>query len=144
MAGGETEDKPSAFTVDSLSVHLISIMNERDRRYEQRFASQEQALSKQEDTITVRFATVNEFRAQLADQATRFMPRLEAEQRTQQNTDRISQLDRRLNEALGQVNSRLDLTAGRSSGFDKGWGYLVGAVGTALAIVAIVIALFQK
>jgi len=49
---GETEADISAWTVDSLRVHLIDIISEkddriaeRDRRYEQRFESQEKAIS---------------------------------------------------------------------------------------------------
>ena len=72
---------------ESLS-HLKEIMDERDRRYEDRFKAMdektslalnasEKAVSKAEMATEKRFDSVNEFRAQLKDQAATLMPREE-------------------------------------------------------------------
>ena len=98
------------WTIETLYTHLSSIMDERDRRYEQRFLAQEKAVDlalqrvdkefhehlqqvrdenrlalahqdkavlKQEQAMEKRFDAVNEFRAQLYDQAANFLPRNE-------------------------------------------------------------------
>lgn len=197
--GGETAKEPSGFTVDTIHQLVDAILAERDRRYEQRFQTQQQslevalaashavlvehdkryeqrfaaqeqatalalarvdkefhehlqqvrtethaaldaadkAITKSETATEKRFESVNEFRAQLADQATRFMPRLEAEQRIGQNGEKIDTLDKRLREDIALINSRLDRTQGQSSGIDKSWGWIVGAVGLLGALVAI-------
>lgn len=146
---------------------------EQDRRYEQRFAAQEnatalalarvdkefhehlaqvraetkaaldaadKAITKQEAATEKRFESVNEFRAQLADQATKFMPRLEAEQRIGQTSEKLSSFESRHNQDMRAISSRLDLTQGRSTGLDKAWAYIVAAVGVVGGIIAIVIA----
>jgi len=65
-------------------------------RYEQRFVAQERAIAKQEKAYDERFASTNEFRAQQSDVIARFMPRAEAEQRMNQNADRMVALERQL------------------------------------------------
>jgi len=84
-----------------LRTHIEMVLNERDRRYEDRFEGQEkavgaalqaakEAVQKAEVAAEKRFDAVNEFRAQLADQASTFMPRLEAENRIHQNAEKIA------------------------------------------------------
>lgn len=93
-------------------------------------ASAEKAVTKAEVAATVRFAAVNEFRAQLADQATTFMPRAEAEQRVAA-----------LAEKLDLLAARLDKTEGRSTGLSAGWVFLVGGVALISTIIGIFLAL---
>src|ERR1700722_14136608 len=70
--------------------HLRAIMDERDRRYEDRFkamdektslalTSSEKAVTKAELATEKRFDSVNEFRDTLRDQAATLMPRNESE-----------------------------------------------------------------
>jgi len=74
----------SGWTEETLFAYFQTLVNERDRRYEQRFTAQEQALDKSAKAIALasekaevaierRFESVNEFRAQLADQTVNFM-----------------------------------------------------------------------
>jgi hypothetical protein len=146
--GGETKSDPSGWTVDTLHALIEQrfaamdrTLQEMDRRYEQRFASQEKAIAEKDAATKDRFESVNEFRAQSLDQAARFMPRLEAEQRTQQNAERIDALERRHTTDIAQINSRLDLAAGRGIGVEKGWGYLIAAAGLVATVIAIIYAL---
>ncbi len=121
-----------------LKEYVEALMAERDRRVEQRFSDQERAVNaalaaaekavnKAEVAAEKRFEATNEFRAQLSDQATTFMPRREAEQQIDQ-----------LSERVGELWSRADLTQGRSGGINAGWAYLAGAVGVAGGIIALV------
>ncbi len=136
--GGETEASVSGWTVDTLRAHLTSAIEGNDRRYAAHFAAQEVAMSaalaaaekavlKAEMASERRFEAVNEFRAQLADQAATFIPRIEAEARIARNT-----------EDLTSLASRLDRYEGRSGGLSDSWGYLVGAAGIAGAVVALI------
>jgi len=54
--------------------------------------SAEKAAIKAETASDKRFESVNEFRAQLADQAQRFMPRTESEAATDRNTERVQEM----------------------------------------------------
>jgi hypothetical protein len=68
---------------------LERLLEERDRRYSERFEAQDaktaiamtasqEAIAKAERATEARFQGVNEFRATLSDQASTFIPRLEA------------------------------------------------------------------
>ena len=127
---GETEERPSGWTVDTLRILMLTCINyearlaeERDKRYEQRFQAQESA------TTYMRQVT-NEFRGQLADQQSTFITRTEALARAQSNAEKIDSLA-----------TRIDRNEGRSSGLGAGWGYLVGAVGLVGGLIAIFFAL---
>lgn len=99
----------------------------------------DKAIAKSEAATERRFESVNEFRAQLSDQASRFMPRAEAVQRADTNAERIVALEARMVENLALLTSRLDLNTGRSTGREDIWGFIVGAVGLVGAAVGILI-----
>lgn len=200
--GGETAKDPSGFTVDTIHQYIDAILSERDRRYEQRFQNQEQAIAaalaasqavliehdkryeqrfqgqennvglalsrvdkefhehiqqvrtetqaaleaaekaiaKAETATDKRFESVNEFRAQLADQAGRFMPRDESINRHDATADKISDLDRRQRADIALVNSRLDLAAGAGAGVDRSRQIIAWAIAAVLGLISIVIA----
>lgn len=109
--------------------HLKALIDERDRRYEQRFvdqatavsaalASAEKAVTKAEEASNKRFDAVNEFRGQLSDQASQFMTRAEGGALIDRNTKDIQEL-----------KDRVNTSQGRGTGIQAGWGYLIGAVG---------------
>jgi chromosome segregation ATPase len=82
-----------------------------------------EAVGKAEVAAEKRFESVNEFRAQLADQAGTFMPRSEAMTIVQSNTERIqainTQLERRLDdirEQMVKLEQRLERREGEASG----------------------------
>jgi hypothetical protein len=109
---GETEKEISAWTIDSLREHYDVLLAQLDRRYEQRFeaqekavdaalasaekavsaalAAQEKAVDKAERADEKRFESVNEFRAQLSDQAGSFLPRAEADVRFTSINEKIA------------------------------------------------------
>ncbi len=167
---GETEKNISAWTNDTVLVHLAALIDANDRRYQDRFqgfadlfaekdlrdqqrfdaqqlalrdalTSQEKAVNaallaaqeavqKAEAAAEKRFDAVNEFRAQLADQAATLMPR----QETTVLLDGIT-------ERLGATEKRINESGGRSQGRDDVWGYIIGAAGIVIAIAAIAAAL---
>lgn len=135
---GETEANVSAWTIDSLHSHLKELMNERDRRYEQRFAAQEKAVATANQANEKRLDSVNEFRAQMADLQATFMPRVEAEQRIGQVDQKIDASVKVRSDQVSTINSRLDLMAGKSTGSNAFVGYIVAAAAVGASIAAVI------
>lgn len=119
--------------------HLRELMDERDRRYQERFdastravdaafASAKEAVAKAELSAERRFESVNEFRAQLGDQASTFLTRREYEAK---------------HEALeAQVNSLIKVierSKGRGAGIGAMYGWIIAAVGALVGIMTVVI-----
>ena len=113
--------------------HLAALLVEMDKRYQQRSDDQttainaallaaEKAVTKAETATERRFEGVNEFRATLSDQAATFISRVEFEA---------------ISERLRELAARLDRFEGRSTGLSAGWGYLIGAVGVLVGLVAV-------
>lgn len=98
------------------------------------------ATDKAEASIADRFHSTNEFRAQLTDQAARFITRTEAEVRISQNAEKIEALERRTREDMAPLRTAMDMGSGRTTGADKLWGYIVGAIGLAATVISVVIA----
>jgi hypothetical protein len=111
-----------------------ALMDERDRRYQERFlamdektglalTSSEKAVAKAEIATEKRFDSVNEFRGQLKDQASTLLPRAEADVKFSGFSKEIEELKKSV------------LTAqGRSSGFNASWGIAVSIVLFALTV----------
>lgn len=138
------------WTLETLAVHLMALCDERTIRYEQRFTAQEkavaaalisakEAVNKAEMATEKRFDASNAYRAQLSEQAATFMPRLEAEQRIAQNTEKIDNLAASTSHSFASMGSRLDKMVGRSTGLADGWGYLVGFVGLVGGAISLVL-----
>jgi len=141
----------AALTPAIVQRHLLAILDERDRRYAERFEAQQlgvkDALAAQEKAVTAaltaadravakaenaserRFEGVNEFRATLADQAANLMPRAEAEARM-----------RSLSDKLDAQQKVIDTQQGARAGTHDSWGYLVGFAGLVLVLINIYLA----
>lgn len=133
----------------SLKEYFERILAEKDAAYAQRFEAQEKAIQaaltaqkeavqKAETAAEKRFDSVNEFRAQLSDQAATFMPRREAESAMKAMTEKYEQLAKTNANNIDSIEHRMDRNEGRSSGLGAGWGYLIGGIGLIAAIVGIV------
>lgn len=116
-----------------MKAHLERVIAEHDRRYEQRFTDQRDAVMKAELATEKRFEGVNEFRAQLADQARELMPRSETEA-----------LLRVLSEKVASLADAAHQSAGSRRGADQVVGYVFGAVGLLVGVVAAVIAVATR
>jgi Flp pilus assembly protein TadB len=105
---------------------LKAILAERDRRYDDRFGAQERANTIALDAANERLARMNEFRAQLTDQAATFATR------TEMNAE-----FRAVNATLARLETKDANNAGRGSGMSQLWGFIVGAAGVIIAVVAV-------
>jgi hypothetical protein len=149
---GETGDVESGWTVDTLHAHVQQRMNSLQMLLDERYATQtkavesafsaadravnaallaaEKAVGKAESAAEKRFDAVNEFRGQLADQASTFMPRAEAETRLQALAEKIDDLA-----------TRIDKSEGRGTGLNAGWVYLLAAIAAVGTIITVYVAL---
>lgn len=154
-SGGQTAKDESGWSVDTLKEHLEALLSHNDRRYEERYIGQKEAIrdalaaaekavaaalsaakeavTKAEQAGEKRFDSVNEFRSTLKDQQATFPTRSEVDQQFKAITDKVD-----------TIQTRLDRSEGRARGYSSSWGYLVGAAGltlTAISIVALIIRL---
>jgi acyl-CoA reductase-like NAD-dependent aldehyde dehydrogenase len=93
-------------------------------------AAADRAVTKSETAAESRFASVNEFRQTLSDQATRFQTRAESEAALKPLSDRLD-----VNvQAIERLREHQSNTQGRSSAFSSTWS-------SGLAVLAILISL---
>ena len=137
----ETQSKAVDAAFVAQQVAMSTALTAAERAVSTAMLAAEKAVDKAEDAATKRFEAVNEFRGQLADQASTFIPRLEAEQRLSQNAEKITVLEGRVATDIAQIQSRLDLSAGGARGIEKAWAFLVAAVVAGGAIVTIALTL---
>lgn len=128
------------------SREIISLLNERDRQYSQRFDAQQQAVKeaffsakeavdKAERASEKRFDSVNEFRGQLKDQQNTFLPRTEYIA----NHKALEISVKENAEKLALVTQRQYEENGRSSGSNWMWGVVAGVIGILMAFATFVV-----
>jgi len=137
----DTAKGTSGWTVETLYVHFTALLNEAEKKNEQRFIDQEkavkaalnaaeQAVNKAEHNAEKWRASANEWRQAMDDREVKFMPRPEAERGLESNAEKISLLTDRLNRSEGH-----------GGGLQAMWGYVVGAAGFVLVLIGIFVAL---
>lgn len=141
--------EPREWTVDTLKAHLERLLDEADKRNQQRFDAQKEAINtamtasekaigaamaaakeavlKAEAANERRFELLNEFRGALRDQTASFIPRAEANVRIETIEDK-----------LAAAEKRLDTQAGRSSGVGSTWAVIAAVAALLLAAIAAV------
>lgn len=151
---GETETNISGWTTDTLRSDIYRILEEMDRRYQQRYEAQQEgvaaALAAQEKAVNAaliaadravikaelaaekRFEAVNEFRATLADQAATLMPRAEAEARLLSMAEKLS-----------EITNRINRSAGNGEGVHQSWAVVVAVVGMAIGAGGLILAVVR-
>ncbi len=111
--------------------HIMALLSEKDKRDEQRFQANkeainaallaaEKAVAKAEAASEKRFEGVNEFRAQLADQA-----------RTLASSEKLDLVIQRIDRMEASQNT----TSGRASGLSSAAGYVLSAIFALAAIL---------
>jgi CHASE3 domain sensor protein len=110
---GETEKAPSGWTVDTALAFtqrqiddLRALLDERKQAQEvgvnAALLAAEKAVAKAETAAEKRFESVNEFRAQLSDQASTFLSRVEAQAEQRRVVEKIEELTDRMNRSEGK------------------------------------------
>jgi hypothetical protein len=111
----------------TLKEFFKTLLDERDKRFDQRFNQMDRAVTKAEVATEKRFESVNEFRNTLADQQRTFIPRKEAEM-----------LFKNINDKLNIYCSKLDKIENMKQGGNVVWAYILSGVSLFAAIIAIV------
>lgn len=126
---GETENRPSGWTVDTLKHHFDDLRTDDQRAVNAALASAEKANDKSEAAQRAVNVTQNEFRQTLKDQASTLMPIKEAE----------AKFDA-LQKQVTTIADTQKISGGKSSGLRDGWAYLVAVIGMILAAVGLILA----
>ena len=103
--------------------------------------SAEKAVTKAEVAQEKRLEAVNEFRAQLSDQAATFVRREEVDVRINAIDGKLDSEAARLVERIRSIENRIDLTQGEHSGANNNRNVAVQMTGVALVVVSVVVAI---
>lgn len=159
---GETEEKPSGWTVDTLHALVRlwmqekdrrddDLRHEKDRRDEQRFEAQQlalrDALIAQEKAVNAALQAAQQAvtKAEIAaekrfDAVNEFRGQLADQAANLMPRNEASVLFKSIEGRVHKLEQGSDTGVGHTAGVNAAWGYLVAAVGLAAAVVAIVIA----
>lgn len=149
----ETQVKALDAAVGAQQLAMQTAFNAADKAVTAALDAASRAVEKAEKASEKRFDAVNEFRGQLSDQITTFLPRAEAELSIGRNSDAIHQVSSvvsglmgrsefdsvltRYNERLLELSDRVTKGEGHGSGLASGWLYLLGAIAAISTIVNI-------
>lgn len=103
---------------------IVSLLDERDHRYQERFESQNTALLKSEQSIAASFEKVNEFRKALSDRDILYMPRSESDAQYKSATDKMDAQVRENTATHEGINKRIESVVKRVDTFE---GTLAGS-----------------
>lgn len=166
---GETEENVSGWTTDTLLAHINVLLGERDRRYAEGLANLKDdivtrdmflerlsferaaqvkiafdaaqiASAKADAAYEKRFEGQNEFRAQLSDQASTFMPRKEYDAAHAALVDKVNDMNLRMGQDVamrgGGRTEKQDMRATVA--------FAISAVLAVLTIVGFALAIFAN
>ncbi len=119
----------SEWTVETLKEFVEQRFTDSDKAIQAALASAEKAVGKAETASEKRFDSVNEFRAQLSDQAATLMTRTEYITNHKALEDKIGDLTDRMNRSDGS-NAGSEVTIGKIYA-------AIGAVGVVLGIIVL-------
>lgn len=124
------DSKPAEWTVETLRQHIAELreadgkaiaaaLAAAEKAVAAALAAAERAVEKAEANAEKWRNSANEWRGAMNDRERVLMPRAEAEVR------------------LAVVERAVTLSSGRGTGLQAAWGYLVGAIGIAVAIISL-------
>lgn len=150
----------SGWTIDTLHEHLVSLLEQAEERFDEKFITHRTLLDSQADKVELalnaadkavtkaetatekRFESVNEFRQTLSDRDRLSITRVEHDGFRDAIRTELSQMRDNMNEKFSALQTRIDRTEGRGAGMGAVWGFIVGGAGVIAAVgaVALVVA----
>lgn len=118
-------DRPQEWTVATLHEYMVAMLAEADKRYEQRFLAQEEAIKIRLEAQKEAITKAEEAQKEAINKAE------EANNKRFEST----------NEWRRTVSDMLAAIQGTGKGLNQGWGYLVAAVALVGSIITILLAL---
>jgi hypothetical protein len=169
---GETEEKPSGWTVDTLSAHFQSLLNQYDRRYTERFDAQEKAvlaaLASAEKAVAAALASAerasgvlevqskewraaaNEWRGAMADRERDYPTRTEVLSiekgllvKLDSTIDRLDKLERRIDLRQGHVEGGDDASEASIERLKTERARFAGYVAIGTFVLAVIVVVAQ-
>jgi hypothetical protein len=118
---------------------LRALMDERDRRYTERYEAQERALAaallSAKEAVAAALAAAKEavLKAELSVDS-----RLELLNELRTGVATVEQLNA-LEKVVDDLAKRIDRSEGRGAGVSAMWGWIAGAVGTVTALITLIL-----
>jgi hypothetical protein len=112
----------------SLKEHFEKLLSEQDRRHELGLQAAKDAVAIAEANAEKWRESANEWRGAMNDRERNLMPRAEAEAESKNNAAKVAAL-----------TQRMDLMQGRSTGANWLWTVLLGLLGIALSLGAVIL-----
>lgn len=133
--GGQTAKEPSSWTVDMLKEHILQVISLNDKRYEERYTGQVQAvnaaLAAQEKAVNAALVA--------AEKAVLVAETNAQEWRKGANEWRQAMTDREVKfvgvSEFSLLKERIDMSSGGSKGMRDMYGWIVAAVFLGLAVL---------
>ena len=119
---------------------LMTLASERQIGIDAAFAAQQAAVSKAEIATEKRFESVNEFRAQLTDQAGRFVTRNETDSVIAAVRSEMQSAADRNAERIQDLTDRVNRAEGKGAGFNSSWIIALGVLAALGTIVSLYVA----
>lgn len=125
--------------------YLLSLINERDRLYEAKFASNNAALALAKAATDEHFVTVQTYLTQLVNQTAAYVPRTENDSKWADiqravtvNDTRHSAETRSLEDKIAAIDLRITQYAGRGEGISGAWAIVIAIASLLIAATAVV------
>jgi hypothetical protein len=118
----------SEWTLITLKEYLDRRFEDSDKAIQAALTSAKEAVGKAEIATEKRFDSVNEFRAQLADQAATLLTRVEYDTNHKALEDKIT-----------DITDRINRSEGKGTGYSQSWGIFVALATLSIAVLYILI-----
>jgi len=140
----------SEWTLETLKYMLEQRMDDQDKAVTIALSERDKQVAAALLSNSKRLDEMNEFRQENRENTATYMPRAEAEAAINRLSDRITEVERRINvgegprlvasadsERLRTLQSREQFRTGRGQGMDAVWIYLLGVVGLMSTVLSI-------
>ena len=115
----------------------IALHDERDRRYAEVAVEREKALRIKETADLAALQLAREIQTYKDEKANELRSQIERERGTYATQSDLRAATEKVEALIGPLASWASAQQGRSSGMSAGWGFLVGAIGVAAAVVSL-------
>ena len=140
---------PEGWTVDTLATHIERQLDDMRSMLRERYETQTKAvdaafLAQQTAMQTALTAAKDAVQTALAAaEKAAVKAEVAADKRFEVVTDKMAEIDLRMQITLKEITSRLDLTQGRATGLDKGWAWIVGVLVAAGTVINVIVQVTQ-
>jgi hypothetical protein len=125
----------------TLKDHLSALIEANDRRYAEVSAEREKALKIKDEADKTALGLAREIQTYKDEKANELRSQIERERGSYASQADLRASVEKLEAIIKPLSEYVSSQQGRSGGLSSGWGYLVGAVGLASAVISIVIVL---